>query len=341
MFTNAFILFGGVGTYHTDISSAQVSSVGWNHFDSASVNETTSGNCTPSHNYHAVSFDNKTTWSVYKSSSWIDVVRNNSGTWQYKNAGSWANASSNTQTQALIQATNQSAYQWEKTAIEAMGRDQWEASGGWSGSINTIDWAVTPKNGTDVNADGSQNSSYDYATIQSTDYTTGSQVVSGSAGTGSPFYVWKLFDRNISNNQGYLQTGDNPVIVMVDMGAGNEKAVNKYRYMGSCVGGYQYFAFPSAWLLQGSNNTSVVYNSDKGWTTIHDVSGFSPPYNGGSWSSDITFSNSTAYRYYRWYITTPHLSYSSVCAIQELQLIAAPQTETSPTFTKVTITYEI
>jgi hypothetical protein len=113
----------------------------WSHISGITVNQATPGN---SSLYHAVSFDGRSTWKVFKSSTWRDVVRYNSGAWQYKDSGgTWQNASANDLLTALGQAFIVSANQMSKAELEAITEAQWESSGGFEpGATTTLDFAA-------------------------------------------------------------------------------------------------------------------------------------------------------------------------------------------------------
>jgi len=85
--------------------------------------------------------------------------------------------------------------------------------------------------------------------------------------------------------------GNNPIWLKYDLGAGNEKIVSKYRFQSAIDVATHH---PTAWTFEGSNN-------DIDWDVLDTQSGI-------SWSPNdeiksFTFSNSTAYRYYRIYVT--------------------------------------
>ena len=325
----------------TDIVSTQVDCSSWTNFNSVAVTQTTPGDVTASVIYHVISFDNKVTWKVFKSSAWTSVVRNNSGTWQYSNAGSWTNASSNTQVQALIQATDQTAYQWTKTNIEAMVSGDWMATDGWSTDVTTLDWTTRLINGTSVQPNGSQNAGTGYATITSTSGTTGSQVVTADETQYSIYYAWLAFDQSLASNSHWLSldgpTTQAPNTLMVDLGSGNGKIINKYRMALADRGGES----PVDWILQGTNNTNAAAGDSQnanGWTDLDTRSGRDGLAT-NTWSPYYTFTNSTAYRY--WRIRVTKAANANYTDIGELHLVAASTQSVSPTFTKSIINRDI
>jgi len=119
---------------------SQMDCANWGDINSATITQTLGGSSSA---YHAISFDARSTWKVFQSGVWRDIVRNNAGTWEYKNsADSWQNAAKNTCLKALEQAFEVSANQWSKAQIETLTDSEWNESGGWSTSAATIDWAV-------------------------------------------------------------------------------------------------------------------------------------------------------------------------------------------------------
>jgi len=109
--------------------------------DSITVEQFTSGS---SAIYHAVSFDARNTFNVFKSSVWRIIVRNNSGTWQYiDGSDTWQNASIDSLLGSLRQALAIAENQMKKAELEAITAAQWQASGGFIPHITTtVDFAV-------------------------------------------------------------------------------------------------------------------------------------------------------------------------------------------------------
>ncbi|MCX5861663.1 MAG: hypothetical protein NTW27_06040 [Deltaproteobacteria bacterium] len=119
--------------------ATQVDSANALHISGVAVTQTTPGSSTI---YHAVSFDARTTWSIFKSSAWYEIARLYSGTWQYKDSdAAWQSASSNTMMQALAQAFAVSANQQTKAQLEAITQSQWETTGGFAVTQTTLDFA--------------------------------------------------------------------------------------------------------------------------------------------------------------------------------------------------------
>jgi hypothetical protein len=247
-------------------------------------------------------------------SGWVTIADYVSSHWRYNNAGTMTQASPDTQAGALAQATAQSAYQWTKTNIEAMTHANWEATGGWSSAITTIDWATVLISATDGDPNGANNTSESYATA------TNGTVIS-SSGSGSKAYA---FDQNSGTY--WVADTANTGYIGYDFG-GSPKVINKYFHY---ICGY-YTNAPKTWKLQGSQDNSNWDDLGSQQTVTYG--------SGNVWSDAFTFTNSTAYRYYRMNITAVQTSGYSP-AVGEICLVAVTLTTTAPTFTKSTITYE-
>ncbi|MEW6532938.1 MAG: hypothetical protein AB1473_19060 [Thermodesulfobacteriota bacterium] len=127
---------------HAAVSTdqSQIDCANWGDINSVIVAQSLAGSSSA---YHAISFDARSTWKVFLSGLWRDVVRDYAGTWQYKDAtDTWQNAAKNTCLKALEEAFEVSANQWSKAQIETLADSAWNESGGWSTSAATIDWAV-------------------------------------------------------------------------------------------------------------------------------------------------------------------------------------------------------
>lgn len=341
MFPITTVFLGGKNKASVDITeSSNQSTSGWSDITQVAITQSIPAADTPPKIYHVVSFDNKATWKVFKSSTWTSVVRNNSETWQYSNAGSWTNASSNTQAQAIIQATDQTSYQWLKAEVEALSTADWKATGGFT-SGSYFHWAVRLINGSTIVADGSTNTSTDYATNAMSSASSGGHIVTcNGENSAYGYYAWKAFDKSTADYSWWqvpwaVSTGS-PATIMIDLGASNAKVINKYQWYPVVAAAGN----PADWKLQGTNNTSAAVGdseSANGWTTLDEES------HGSSWACTswytCTFSNSTAYRYYRM-INTCYRPNGAYYWLSELKLIAAQTSDVTPTFTKIAVQYE-
>jgi hypothetical protein len=89
----------------------------------------------------AFSFDNLATFKCYRG-GWRSIVRENVGVWQYNSgAGSttWSNADVDTLKGALLQALDNAYNYTDALSLQNLDASQWQATGGFSGSINTLD----------------------------------------------------------------------------------------------------------------------------------------------------------------------------------------------------------
>ena len=307
-----------------DYTSAQLDTTHWSDINAVSISQATPGDATASAIYHAISFDGGTTYKVYKSTAWTTVAYLNAGTWQYNNAGSLTNASTNSLAGAIAQSTAQAAYQWTKADIEAMTDANWEETGGWSTSVNTVDWTHRLVNGSSWEADGTQNSSITIATPDMTAATSPSGEASASHVSTD---AWKLFNRDTSATWNATAGGPGfPQWVVYDFGSGAAKAINKLRMYG-----YSTYS-PKRWVLEGSDDGS---NWTEVCTTYKDADMPDP---GSGYTSWIGFTNATAYRYYRLYITAGRSTVGT--AFYELELVECETETTTPTFTKTTFNHD-
>lgn len=93
---------------------------------------------------------------------------------------------------------------------------------------------------------------------------------------------------------------------MIDLGEGNEKTIAHYvisRYAGG--------AYPFDWTFEGSNN-------NQNWDILNTVT--NADFSISQVNFDYSFTNTTAYRYYKLDITRCNASYIAIC---ELQLMEA------------------
>ena len=307
-----------------DLTSSQLDCSSWSRILSVTVTENTPGNSPASAIYHAVSFDSRLTWKIFRNGLWTSIARNNGGVWQYSDAGIWTDASLNSLDEALIQATEQGDYRWTKDMIEAMSADDWCSAGGWSEGVNTIDWTTRLVDGWTIVADGSLNESTTDAVPPQTD---GTHVLESSY-TAS-YEGWKIFNDEYGSPQKRWLTAINNTTgwVQFDFGAGNRQVINKYRWFTMESDSN---AVPSAWQFQGSNDGSS-------WTTLHE--GINEVQAADTWIGWFTFINDTFYRYYRINVTA-NCGHEQYLTMDDLEMVAA-QSVAIPTFTKVSFTYDV
>jgi microcystin-dependent protein len=323
-------------TVNIDLNQTDCSQ--WTDIVSAVIDQFTSGTETLSKIYHSISFDGKTTWKMFKNSAWTSIARNNLGTWQYWDGDSWENASLNTQSKAIEQATSQTNYQWTKTEIDAMSSANWKATNGWSTNVNTIDWTVVLVNGTNIPyiADGSTNGGTDYVTDTMTSNTAPSpNAVSASSEYISPSCpAWRAFDQNESHttdpSECWIATAKaseaTPQWLKFDFGSGVRRVINKYRLLPRNTTEPTYVASPRNFTLAASNDNT-------NWTTLDsrvDLGQLAS----NTWSGYLTFTNNIGYRYYRLSITSSWGD--GLTSLSQVKFVEAEYQESStvPEFTK-------
>jgi hypothetical protein len=330
-----------------EYTSTQIDCSAWTDINSVVVNQTTpTGTVSNSAIYHAISFDGTVTYKVFISSTWIPIAQYINGTtWQFNsNTGTgttWvdaATAGSNTVASAMTQATTGIAgHQWTKTLIDAMSDSDWNVTGGWSTSVDTIDWTYTLVSGTSYETNGALNTSETYATTQMTSGTTGSATVTDSEHYGSTNLGWGCFDQSTAWWQcDETNVSSNIPRVMYDFGSGNSKAINKYRIK---PGSANYA--PTAWKLQGSNDAAAAVSDAEtanGWTTLDTQTG-QTTWTNGVFSSYYTFSNLTAYRKYRLRVTASVTNTGMY--ITEIHLVERTTSTVPPTFSSISFNRDI
>jgi hypothetical protein len=128
--------------YPITTNTNQINTTLWDDINSMTVSETLSSQKI----HYAVSFDNRVTWKVNTTGAFRSVARLNGATWEYNSnstygSETWASATINSQEGALAQAFGVSANQMTGTQLNAVTDDNWNASGGFTTSVNTLDMA--------------------------------------------------------------------------------------------------------------------------------------------------------------------------------------------------------
>ncbi len=132
--------------------------------------------------------------------------------------------------------------------------------------------------------------------------TTDGVTISASTVSGTD-YAWKAADRNVTTM--WSSGSGGPHTWKVDFGAGNEKTITSYSVLGA--GNY-----PRRWTFYGSND-------DSAWTSLDARE--SADENTSS-KRTYTFTNLTAYRYYK-FVISAQAGGSSV-KVYEYELIGEP-----------------
>lgn len=170
--------------------------------------------------------------------------------------------------------------------------------------------------------DGASNTSTAYATLLATaDNAPSPQICSASSVWSGSYPAWQAFNQDVSG--AYWSATISPTLpqsLMVDLGSGNEKLINKYVVTGP---GNQIY-YPTEWILQGSNTVGCAVVDAKnanGWTDLDSrTSSLALITPTGEAERYITFVCGIAYRYFRIRITA--YNGTAAPAISELKLIA-------------------
>lgn len=132
-------------------------------------------------------------------------------------------------------------------------------------------------------------------------------VTSASTELGAGYRAWNGFDHDAVNMWGTANPTSLPEWLQFDFGAGNSWIVTKYKLTGNFWEGPN---SPGAWKFQGSNN-------GVDWVDLDTRSG-------QTWVAQETktfnFSNSTAYRYYRLYVTAVY-ALNNILVVGELEMM--------------------
>jgi hypothetical protein len=176
---------------------------------------------------------------------------------------------------------------------------------------------------TQTTTDGQYNFRDDYATPDMTASGIPAPYQVKASSQYSSYYPWYAFDRrNISPYEwrSAVQVTYTEQWIKFDMGAGNEKLVNKFRYRGKWSGGTGHAKTLS---LYGSNH-EAAWNSEDSlyWTLLGSWEDLSDPA-AQEWTSWFTFRSSERYRYFMW---SASQSTGNSVAFGEMQLVEAGAT---------------
>jgi len=150
------------------------------------------------------------------------------------------------------------------------------------------------------------------ATPTMTSNTAPSGVVSASEELRA---AWKAFNKtNADANDSWASNGSFPAWLKYDFGSGNAKVITYLKILTCNYASYPYA--PGAWVFQGSND-------DSNWTDLASATNSTNTANTYIVNQAIT--NSTAYRYYRFYITTACLNpYVSIGEMEMTETYTVP-----------------
>lgn len=155
-------------------------------------------------------------------------------------------------------------------------------------------------------ADGSTNSNEIDITQTLTD---GARITASSQTQG--YEAWKVFnDDSGATNRWLTGAGNTTGWVIYDFGEHDRQVINKYRWKTAETDSS---LVPGSWRVEGSNSGTE-------WMTLH--SGANTVQTAGTWIGWFTFSNSTAYRYYRFFVTS-NCGHASYMTIDEIEYVSA------------------
>lgn len=161
----------------------------------------------------------------------------------------------------------------------------------------------------------STTSYYDTQTPTMTDYTTAGVTMSASSELDANRAAWRAGDGIVASGDGnkvWCSTAGQTGWLQVDFGSGSSIAIDTYKLTAGVSGWSHNTHAPKTWTFQGSNNGSS-------WTTLDTRT------NVAAWSANeertYSFSNSTAYRYYRLNVTAT--GSGSYILVAEMVLIGA------------------
>jgi hypothetical protein len=153
------------------------------------------------------------------------------------------------------------------------------------------------------------------STVDCTPAQSGSTYVTASS-ESSTLQARKAFDHVLEVNNGWSNNNSGyPSWIKYDFGSGNSRVVNKWRFKNwqqanetnLCIKRFR---------LQASNDNTNFMDLDSTYANTDF-----PIISIGQWSNWFTFTNSTAYRYYRLYITSGY--YPNYACAQEIELVDA------------------
>ena len=143
-----------------------------------------------------------------------------------------------------------------------------------------------------------------------TDYSSPSGTASAESELNSGHEAWMSFDSNTGN--GWASDGGAaPTWLKYDFGSGVTKIITKIRFI-------DYHQATENFKLQGSNN-------DSDWDDVYTGLAIQDRTN----YQDFTFSNSTAYRYYRIYISSFFVDYPQLYDLQLMETVLQSYSEST------------
>lgn len=170
------------------------------------------------------------------------------------------------------------------------------------------------------NSGGGGGGSTQHPTAAMTSATAPAPYVAAHSTGNTGYEAWRCFNRSVADGTPWESTAAAPQWISLDMGSA--KIVNEYRVTPWSHADYK----PTAWVFEGSQNESA-------WTTLDTRSGITLS---GTTEVTYTFSNSTAYRYYRFRVTAVAGPSTDRVQLYELKLFEPPDSYPTNTWYYVT-----
>jgi hypothetical protein len=148
-----------------------------------------------------------------------------------------------------------------------------------------------------------------------------------NAEAGAGYEAYKAMDGSTAADNGTRSnaapTGSDPIIYTLDLGAGNSKAINKFRFVSWNNGDANVRAFPKAFTFWGSNAASPAPQTDGDWVQLTGSSSWTAETDpGAAYAREYRVNNANVYRHYRWKFTDRNGS-NSYMGLGEIQIVEA------------------
>ncbi|AFM25978.1 DUF5000 domain-containing lipoprotein [Desulfomonile tiedjei] len=141
------------------------------------------------------------------------------------------------------------------------------------------------------------------------------------------FEAFKAMDGSTATDVGFRSnaapTSFAPIYWAIDLGAGDARVINRFRFVSFSNADINVRAYPRAFTFWGSNEVSPAYNTDVGWTQLVGSTPWNFENDTGSTSArDYHVRNAAAYRHYKWKITDRNGT-AAYTALGEIHLFEA------------------
>jgi hypothetical protein len=193
-----------------------------------------------------------------------------------------------------------------------------------SGNITDqiVTWAsgISFDPGLVVQANGAENTSIDDVTSEAmTDYSSPSPfTVLVTSNEYTARHGWEAFDHTYTDGNDWGMTS---LPAAVAFGFGSAIIVNKMRWRSRDYSGRH---CPRDWTIDGSNQDPPTIDTEEHWTNLASFTDQGDP-GRSSWTSWYTWSNDTAYKYYRMRVTDRNVVGSTAvyCCVNEIEYVEA------------------